>query len=109
MDTSSRLDWSPCEAAFLLVGCREHAAGTGAMTRSSGVRITSIDSRGDGGPDQRCNNEEPELLDGPSPDKYRWPDAAGRIDRGVIDRNANQVDQGENQADGKTGKADGKF
>lgn len=44
--------------------------------------------------DDRCDPEEPQLLDGPAAGKQGHAGAAGRIDRGVGDRYADQVDQG---------------
>ena len=53
----------------------------------------AIDNAADSAADQRRNPEQPELLQGPAADEQRRAGAARRVDRGVGDRNADQMDQ----------------
>ena len=52
-----------------------------------------------GGADDRGDPEQPKLGDRPTPGDQGRTGAAGRIDRQVCDRDADQVDQGQPEAD----------
>ena len=55
--------------------------------------------------DQRRDPEQPELRQRPAADEQRRAGAAGRVDRGVGDRDADEVDQRQAEADGDRGEA----
>src|SRR5262245_59276128 len=50
-----------------------------------------VDHAADHGADQRSDPEQPELAQGPAADEQRGPGAAGRVDRGVGHRDADQM------------------
>src|SRR5215813_2975109 len=56
------------------------------------------------GTDNWCHPEEPQLSECPASDKDGWTCTSGRIDRGVGDRNADQMDERQRQTDGDTSK-----
>ena len=57
-----------------------------------------IDNTCESGADDRCQPEEPELLDGPATNEDGGAGAAGRVDREVGDGDADQVDEGQSKA-----------
>src|SRR6478609_8392915 len=59
----------------------------------------------DGGTDDRGQPENPQLADRPVAVEERDAGGAGRVDRGVRDRDRDEVDEGEHQADGDRGEA----
>ena len=58
--------------------------------------------------DQRCQPEHPEPRGCAVTVEERDPRRARRVDRGVGDRDGDQVDQGEGKADGQTGQSLGR-
>ena len=56
-------------------------------------------------PDQRCEPEQPELLQSPAAGEQRRPGAAGRIHRRVGHRDADEMDQSQAEPDGDRCKA----
>ena len=55
--------------------------------------------------DDRHDPEQPQLLQSPAALENRYRGAARRVDRGVGNRNADQMDEGQRQADSDGGKA----
>ena len=53
----------------------------------------------------QCHPEEPQLAERPAADKTSRDGAAGRIHRGVSDRDADQVNQSETKSDHDGGEA----
>ncbi len=65
------------------------------------------DEAADDGSEDGCYPEEPELTECPAADEDRGAGAAGGVDRGVGDRDADEVDQREAEADGDGSEAFG--
>ena len=80
--------------------------------RALALRLTLLaekfpDHSTDGAAEDGSEPEQPELLQRPSTDEQCLSRRAGRIDRGIGDRNGNQMNKGEGKANGdrrKTGR-----
>jgi AraC-like DNA-binding protein len=63
------------------------------------ARDQAVGQRSQQGTDDGCQPEQPQLAGGPVAHVQRHAGAAGRVDGGVGDGNADQVNQGQGQAD----------
>ena len=82
---------------------RSVVGAAGRDRRGSGLFLAGderIDDAREDGADDRRDPEQPELREGPAADEERRAGAAGRVDREVGDRDADQVDQRQAEADG---------
>ena len=83
-------------------------AGRGRCCSGPPRRSSPVREPGESGADERRDPEEPELSDGPAAHDQRGPGASGRIDRGVRDRNADEMDQRQPESDGDRGESRGR-
>src|SRR5580698_10566950 len=103
------LSLSPCDLTAFALFAGQCALSL--LDADDGVGRTDecVDDGCERGADERRDDEQPELLEGPSSDEDCRSDAAGRVHGGVGDGNADQVNEDKHQADGDSGKSDRGF